>query len=184
MRKRIVTLSTGFLLSGASVVVLWRFLGRQKAPQKPSGRLNRLDLSAPAQLGFWPIPAKATCGWFWWYLLTPKGTGLRERFRPGPPERRDFGAAPDLPDPPPLPLQKKRFRLFFGFSPEITIFVLWAGPFRRMTYFINVSVTLLFALTKRPLKEAYKNDRCNARAFARAFVYRVRGYWPTLLADK
>ena len=49
-------------------------------PSARSGRLERLDLPAPAQLGLWTIPAKATCGWFWWHLLPPKGANLRDRF--------------------------------------------------------------------------------------------------------
>ena len=43
-------------------------------PRARSGRLHSLVLAAPAQRGPEVVPAKATCGWFWRYLLTPKGS--------------------------------------------------------------------------------------------------------------
>ena len=44
------------------------------SPRARSGRLHSLVLAAPAQRGPEVVPAKATCGWFWRYLLTPKGS--------------------------------------------------------------------------------------------------------------
>ena len=44
------------------------------SPRARSGRLHSLVLAAPAQRGSEVVPAKATCGWFWRYLLTPKGS--------------------------------------------------------------------------------------------------------------
>ena len=44
------------------------------SPRARSGRLHSLVLAAPAQRGPEVVPAKATCGWFWCYLLPPKGS--------------------------------------------------------------------------------------------------------------
>ena len=44
------------------------------SPRARSGRLHSLVLAAPAQRGPEVVPAKATCGWFWYYLLPPKGS--------------------------------------------------------------------------------------------------------------
>ena len=44
------------------------------SPRARSGRLHSLVLAAPAQRGREVVPAKATCGWFWCYLLPPKGS--------------------------------------------------------------------------------------------------------------
>ena len=52
------------------------------SPRARSGRLHSFVLAAPAQRGPEVVPAKATCGWFWCYLLPPKGSvnhgGCRE----------------------------------------------------------------------------------------------------------
>ena len=40
----------------------------------PGREAHSLVLAAPAQRGPEVVPAKATCGWFWRYLLTPKGS--------------------------------------------------------------------------------------------------------------
>ena len=45
-----------------------------ESPRARSGRLHSLVLAAPAQRGREVVPAKATCGWFWCYLLPPKGS--------------------------------------------------------------------------------------------------------------
>ena len=42
------------------------------SPRARSGRLHSLVLAAPAQRGPEVVPAKATCGWFWRYLLQSK----------------------------------------------------------------------------------------------------------------
>ena len=44
------------------------------SPRARSGRLHSLVLAAPAQRGPEVVPAKATCGWFWCYLLPSKGS--------------------------------------------------------------------------------------------------------------
>ena len=44
------------------------------SPRARSGRLHSFVLAAPAQRGPEVVPAKATCGWFWCYLLPPKGS--------------------------------------------------------------------------------------------------------------
>jgi len=50
-------------------------LQRRKNNRQPAcPERDSLVLAAPAQRGPEVVPAKATCGWFWRYLLTPKGS--------------------------------------------------------------------------------------------------------------
>ena len=45
-----------------------------------TGGCKGLILLHPFSEEFRRFPRKATCGWFWWHLLTPKGAaGLRSR---------------------------------------------------------------------------------------------------------
>ena len=55
-------------------IIAWSGRRTTDSPRARSGRLHSLVLAAPAQRGPEVVPAKATCGWFWRYLLTPKGS--------------------------------------------------------------------------------------------------------------
>ena len=55
-------------------IIAWSGIRTTDSPRARSGRLHSLVLAAPAQRGPEVVPAKATCGWFWRYLLTPKGS--------------------------------------------------------------------------------------------------------------
>ena len=55
-------------------ILAWSGTRTTDSPRARSGRLHSLVLAAPAQRGPEVVPAKATCGWFWRYLLTPKGS--------------------------------------------------------------------------------------------------------------
>ena len=45
-----------------------------------TGGCKGLILLRPFSEEFRRFPRKATCGWFWWHLLTPKGATLRKGF--------------------------------------------------------------------------------------------------------
>ena len=55
-------------------IIAWSGIRTTDSPRARSGRLHSLVLAAPAQRGPEVVPAKATCGWFWRYLLPPKGS--------------------------------------------------------------------------------------------------------------
>ena len=55
-------------------IIAWSGRRTTDSPRARSGRLHSLVLAAPAQRGREVVPAKATCGWFWCYLLPPKGS--------------------------------------------------------------------------------------------------------------
>ena len=55
-------------------ILAWSGRRTTDSPRARSGRLHSLVLAAPAQRGPEVVPAKATCGWFWCYLLPPKGS--------------------------------------------------------------------------------------------------------------
>ncbi|WP_368201855.1 hypothetical protein, partial [Alistipes shahii] len=53
-------------------IIAWSGIRTTDSPRARSGRLHSLVLAAPAQRGPEVVPAKATCGWFWRYLLSTK----------------------------------------------------------------------------------------------------------------
>ena len=55
-------------------ILAWSGTRTTESPRARSGRLHSLVLAAPAQRGPEVVPAKATCGWFWCYLLPSKGS--------------------------------------------------------------------------------------------------------------
>ncbi len=55
-------------------ILAWSGKRTTDSPRARSGRLHSLVLAAPAQRGPEVVPAKATCGWFWCYLLPLKGS--------------------------------------------------------------------------------------------------------------
>ena len=48
-------------------IIAWSGRRTTDSPRARSGRLYRPDLTAPAQRGPEVVPAKATCGWFWYF---------------------------------------------------------------------------------------------------------------------
>ena len=59
---------TTALASGLNRRILaWSGTRTTDSPRARSGRLHSLVLAAPAQRGSEVVPAKATCGWFWYF---------------------------------------------------------------------------------------------------------------------
>ena len=48
-------------------ILAWSGTRTTESPRARSGRLHSLVLAAPAQRGPEVVPAKATCGWFWYF---------------------------------------------------------------------------------------------------------------------
>ena len=48
-------------------IIAWSGIRTTDSPRARSGRLHSLVLAAPAQRGPEVVPAKATCGWFWYF---------------------------------------------------------------------------------------------------------------------
>ena len=48
-------------------IIAWSGRRTTDSPRARSGRLHSLVLAAPAQRGPEVVPAKATCGWFWYF---------------------------------------------------------------------------------------------------------------------
>ena len=48
-------------------IIAWSGKRTTDSPRARSGRLHSLVLAAPAQRGPEVVPAKATCGWFWYF---------------------------------------------------------------------------------------------------------------------
>ena len=48
-------------------IIAWSGKRTTESPRARSGRLHSLVLAAPAQRGPEVVPAKATCGWFWYF---------------------------------------------------------------------------------------------------------------------
>ena len=48
-------------------ILAWSGKRTTESPRARSGRLHSLVLAAPAQRGPEVVPAKATCGWFWYF---------------------------------------------------------------------------------------------------------------------
>ena len=48
-------------------IIAWSGIRTTDSPRARSGRLHSLVLTAPAQRGPEVVPAKATCGWFWYF---------------------------------------------------------------------------------------------------------------------
>ena len=48
-------------------IIAWSGERTTESPRARSGRLQSLVLAAPAQRGPEVVPAKATCGWFWYF---------------------------------------------------------------------------------------------------------------------